>query len=578
MAGFSCKVIGRAARGEFKATLAGLPVGGPFDITLSIVGKNAATISEELTVRDVLVGDVWVCAGQSNAEGCGLLADRAKPHPMTRAFYMNDRWGVAKDPVNCLADAIDQVHRDLNAGELRSPNTLTGTGFSVAFGQEMYRVTGVPQGVIACAHGGTSMAQWDPDKKSEGSKSLYGATVRRVCKNGSQIAGVLWYQGESDCDPCNAAHYIDRMKKLVASLRRDFRNPRLPFACVQLARVVGSGDTIAWETIRDGQRHLANLIKYCTTVPAIDLSLDDGIHISGRSQQILGRRIAQAMLSLDGHTKAACPPIAVKRISLDPCPPRGTRIIVEFDHVMGKLEAAGRPLGFALLDRNRNQLVFRTELDGFRAVVHTSRQSSDFNDLAFFYGAGVDPVCNITDSGGRSLPAFGPVQLAESRAVTPFPSTMEVSALAPLGCSIQALDYPSGLKSLQFERRAFQDRFTHIHPEFAARAPEDLLVYFRCFVECSEAMRLDALLGYDGPVKLWIDGREYFSDADGYNPAIIDHQRIPLAVTAGRHEILVALGSNFGRAWGIFLRFERRDVPLRLIHKGPNAYTLPLVC
>jgi hypothetical protein len=40
---------------------------------------------------------------------------------------------------------------------------------------------------------------------------------------------------------------------------------------------------------------------------------------------------------------------------------------------------------------------------------------------------------------------------------------------------------------------------------------------------------------------------------------------------------VVALGSNEGRAWGIFLRFERRDVPKRLIAKGPGHYALPTV-
>ena len=72
----------------------------------------------------------------------------------------------------------------------------------------MHRVTGIPQGIIACADGGTSMQQWDPARKSEGGKSLYGATLRRVQKNGGKVAGVIWYQGESDADPTNAPLYV----------------------------------------------------------------------------------------------------------------------------------------------------------------------------------------------------------------------------------------------------------------------------------------------------------------------------------------------------------------------------------
>jgi len=44
---------------------------------------------------------------------------------------------------------------------------------------------------------------------------------------------------------------------------------------------------------------------------------------------------------------------------------------------------------------------------------------------------------------------------------------------------------------------------------------------------------------------------------------------------AGEHELVVALGSNRGRAWGIFLRFQRTDVPLRLIKKGQGNYAMP---
>ena len=143
---FASKVIGKAARGRFVARLTGLPMGGPYVITLSIPARdgNRSTIS----VRDVLVGDVWVCAGQSNAEGCGLLADRARPHPMTRALYMDDHWAIAEDPINCLADSIDQVHFDLSGGFRPLRNPVIGTGCGVAFGQELVRVTGVPQGII----------------------------------------------------------------------------------------------------------------------------------------------------------------------------------------------------------------------------------------------------------------------------------------------------------------------------------------------------------------------------------------------------------------------------------------------
>ena len=421
------------------------------------------------------------------------------------------------------------------------------------------------------------MTQWDPAKKPEAGRSLYGATLRRVHKNGGRISGIIWYQGEADCDPVNVPLYVARMKKLVASFRRDFRDPALRFACVQLSRYLGPGDTAAWQSIREDQRLLPGMIKQFTTVPAIDLSLDDGIHISGRGHQVLGKRLAQAMLALAKRSK---PPIALKSITLEPHAARPTKIIAEFDNVIGKLESPGRPLGFTLLSRAGVQAIFDIQLDRNRAIASAGQQPEDIaEDFQFFYGAGIDPVCNITDSAGRSLPAFGPMKVGtKPRAVTRFPATMEVSKLLPSAGQVPVLAYPRNLKALELTSRNFPERFSSVRPDFVARGSEDVLVFFRHVIKCPEAMSLNVLFGYDGAVKLWINGEERFADPDGINPAIVDRQQIPFAASAGRHEILAALASNSGRAWGIFLRFERTDVAARLVRKGPGSYPMPIPC
>ncbi len=64
----------------------------------------------------------------------------------------------------------------------------------------MVEATGVPIGLVACAHGGTSMEQWNPAKKDEGGKSLYGSMLRQFQLAGGKVKGVLWYQGESDAN------------------------------------------------------------------------------------------------------------------------------------------------------------------------------------------------------------------------------------------------------------------------------------------------------------------------------------------------------------------------------------------
>ena len=83
------------------------------------------------------------------------------------------------------------------------------------------------------------------------------------------------------------------------------------------------------------------------------------------------------------------------------------------------------------------------------------------------------------------------------------------------------------------------------------------------------------LLGYDGPVKLWIDGKQLFHDPAGANPAIADAHTIAFEAGRGRHEALIALGTNNGAAWGVFLRFERRDVSASKLKDG--HYKMPKI-
>ncbi len=85
--GMTGRVCGRASAGKFSGVLEGLKAGGPYRITVT-VGK------ESLTLKDVLVGDVWVLGGQSNMQGYGNLSGAYKnSSPMVRAYYMDDRWG-----------------------------------------------------------------------------------------------------------------------------------------------------------------------------------------------------------------------------------------------------------------------------------------------------------------------------------------------------------------------------------------------------------------------------------------------------------------------------------------------------
>jgi alpha-galactosidase len=133
--------------------------------------------------------------------------------------------------------------------------------------------------------------------------------------------------------------------------------------------------------------------------------------------------------------------------------------------------------------------------------------------------------------------------------------TCRVSKLLPQQ-PVDKLACPKNIKALGLETRTFGE-FMNRHEEFAKSGP--VLAYYACRFRCSAAMRMAAFLGYDGPVKMWVDGKELFCDPHGTNPARPDAATVPFAATKGEHEALIALDSNKGSAWGIFLRFAPVD-------------------
>src|SRR5262249_21364776 len=126
-----------------------------------------------------------------------------------------------------------------------------GAGLGLPFASEMVRRTGVPVGLLSCAHGGTSMDQWSPASKDQGGASLYGSMLRRVRAAGGKVTGVLWYQGESDANPKAAPEFQRKFESFVKAVRDDFGQPDIPFYYVQIGRHVNSQNVAEWNTVQE---------------------------------------------------------------------------------------------------------------------------------------------------------------------------------------------------------------------------------------------------------------------------------------------------------------------------------------
>lgn len=554
MKGVSGTVCGKAGHGTFSGVLKGIPAGGPYEITLT-VGK------ESITVGDVLVGDVWVSGGQSNMQGYGNLSGAfANPPPSLRVYYMTDRWGTAREPVTLPAIAKAPVHYKLCG--LKKPNPpksrtpfAKGTGPAVSFLNEMYLATGVPQGMISCAHGGTTMEQWDPKKKNEGDESLYGAMLNRVRRNGGRVSGMIWYQGCSDAQAERVQVFEQAMKDFVKAVRRDFDFPGMPFVQVQIARLVNypNGAPELWTAIREIQRTLPSQVRNLLTVPTIDLELDDGIHLAGEAQQILGKRLANAMRCLLGDEKQL-PPIELGSVSSRTDKDLSERqVLIRFKNVSGNLKADGRPSGFSV-DRLGKEGAFRTEVKGDGVLLHCPNAPV----FSVGYGCGCNPYCNIHDESGRSLPAFAMKELQRMEFRTPFATYPQISE--PFFCeeNLKNIHYKDTLVPKYAVQE--QDSPYVFLPDRLAYPGKTGFRFIRVSYEVPETMDLAALFGYDGPAKLFIDGKEVFADPNGKNPILLENHKINVRWKKGVHEIVFALAMRDGNAWGVSLCLKRPGI------------------
>lgn len=382
--------------------------------------------------------DLWVLAGQSNMQGLGLLSDPRRSSitdPRVESLTSAGTWEVAADPLHRLWESFTPVHTDLlrrglsvddvglenHVIALRERNLgRFGTGLGVSFGHRWVELTGRSVGLIPCAHGGTTLAQWSGfGSGAADSRTLHGAMLTRIRvareRDGSVLRGVLWYQGESDADPQASADYGRRFAAWVGRVRRDLALPDLPVYTVQLGRLVahagvGDGTERSRNAIREFQRRIPHELPRSGVVSAIDLSLSDVIHIDAPSQQRLGRRLA--LVASRGTTGPDVESVEFAGIAVNNLCRLGVRCSgvserwLPASRIPGfelTREEGDAPCGVAIVDSHVDPA------DPTSLVVITDAIDPEhLSGLRLSYGQGLDPICNLVDVDDLPLPAVGP--------------------------------------------------------------------------------------------------------------------------------------------------------------------------
>lgn len=413
--------------------LTGVPTGGPYTINLN------AQDGRGLEIHNIFVGDLWVLAGQSNMEGVANMIDVTPPDPRVALLGMDGKWTQATEPLHWLVDSPDPVHSGdpktrAARSEQQHKTRIKGAGLGLPFATTMVQATNVPVGLVACAHGGTSMEQWNPAKKDQGGKSLYGSMLRQIKLAGGKVKGVLWYQGESDAmghgQPWKV--YPKVFRDFIAAVRGDLGQPDLPFYLVQIGRFVSRTNSEGWNAVQEAERLIPEHVSNTAVVSAIDLELDDPIHVGTQGHKRLGRRLAQiALRELFGQIGASTP-------TFDKVMATQGALVVKFKGVNMNPSSGNefglRPerhiAGFSIRDADGAIIpsIFEAKVGPARDTVVLKLAGRPPKGSFLWYGHGINPDCNLTDEMDMAVPVFGPIALDDLIESMPAPVARRATA------------------------------------------------------------------------------------------------------------------------------------------------------
>ncbi len=360
---------------------------------------TVATTQRKTTLTDILVGEVWLCSGQSNMEwplsksATAKTAIPAAKHSRLRLFNFV---GAARGGGGIYeSNVIERLTPDrFCEGQWRKCSPENAAAFSAVgyfFGQKLLADLDVPVGLINVSIGGTPAEAWvrrealaahpqlaamvrgnwlsnkslGPWCRERGAHNLkralaanesipgddlgpnhsfkpafmWDAAVARFTRQ--SIAGVLWYQGESNAQiDWRVAQHDAVLKTLITDWRKQWKRPKLPFLSVQLPAMKRPN----WPAFRASQQRVQDALPHTGLAVTIDLGHPTNVH--PRDKKPVGKRLALiAAKQVYGKSVVASGPmVAFVRSDRE-------RVIVSFESANGlKIRDGKSPSGFELRD------------------------------------------------------------------------------------------------------------------------------------------------------------------------------------------------------------------------------------
>ncbi len=388
-----CQTVSAVARGGcWIVRLKPLESGGPYTMKIN-----------DLELKNIMVGEVWLCGGQSNmafmtknaSNGADAVAQSQDPH--LRLFTVR-RTDVASTPM----DATWQESGPDTVGD------FTAVGYF--FGRELRRKLGVPVGLINCNVGGTPAEAWmsrealmadpgfaymleNPPRAGKARPTgLYNSMLSKVVPYG--IKGAIWYQGEANSD--RPMEYRSLFPAMIADWRRAWGQGDFPFIFAQLAPYAAKerdwpatceAQTLTWKTVPNTGMAVIN-----------DIGEENDIH--PKQKEPVGHRLALAARALVYGEKIVYSGPVYKAMRIE-----AGRAVLSFDHIGRGLTAAGGKLsGFTIAGADGAFVPAGAEIREGREVVVSSPQVPE--PKAVRYGWSNWMVASLFNSEGLPASSF----------------------------------------------------------------------------------------------------------------------------------------------------------------------------
>jgi hypothetical protein len=251
-----------------------------FIVTSSLVmGQVKSLITDSIPEKELKNLDIYLVIGQSNMAGRAQVRE-VDQSVVEQSFLFtgneNLPWVKATNPLNRYSTARKNIR-------------MQRLSIAYSFAQSIVKVRPDHEiGLVVNAKGGTKIVQWLPGTV------LYEAAIEQTKKalKYGKLRGIIWHQGEGDCDPLRIDMYLGRMEVLINAIREEFGDQTIPFVAGQLY------ENERRKPFNDMLLGLPEFIRHTGVATSEGTNAFDGTHYDSESAILLGNRYADEMLNL----------------------------------------------------------------------------------------------------------------------------------------------------------------------------------------------------------------------------------------------------------------------------------------